>query len=149
MLDRPRQFGHLLALLRVGRRDHQRQQVAERVHGDVEDRGRGRAVPATRNSSRRSWAIASKQHTVGHRRACWYTAAHGGKSCGKKRHSAPVLTSHQSASNTSRDECSRCGASSRINVWYGATNAHSSSETSLGYAFRASLMNLTYRHRSR
>jgi hypothetical protein len=34
--------------------------------------------------------------------------------------------------NTSLEECSRCGPSSRINVRYGATKAHSSSVTSLG-----------------
>jgi magnesium chelatase family protein len=36
------------------------------------------------------------------------------------------------AMNPSRSECSRCGASSRISVRYGATNAHSSSVTSVG-----------------
>src|SRR3712207_7983519 len=43
---------------------------------------------------------------------------------------------HLSPLNTSRKSWLRCGASSRTSARYGATNAHSSSETSLGYGFR-------------
>src|SRR6185503_13726977 len=44
---------------------------------------------------------------------------------------------HRNPLNTSRSGCFRCGASSVIRVRYGATNAHSSSLTSLGYGFLA------------
>jgi len=71
-----------------------------------------------------------------HRRACWYTAAHGGRSLGMYRHGDPVRTTHRTALNTSRRSWSRCGASSRISARYGAANAHSASLTSLGYALR-------------
>jgi len=45
--------------------------------------------------------------------------------------------SKRSPLNTSRKSCSPCGASSRINLRYAATNAHSSSLTSPGYAVRS------------
>jgi len=41
-------------------------------------------------------------------------------------------TNHRSPLKSSRNEYSRCGASSFIKVRYGALNAHSSSLTSLG-----------------
>src|SRR4051795_862643 len=53
------------------------------------------------------------------------------------RHGLPVRTTQRIALNTSRRSCSRCGASSLINVRYGVTNSHSSSLTSLGYGFLA------------
>src|SRR5829696_2078315 len=46
---------------------------------------------------------------------------------------------HLSPLNTSRKSWLRCGASSRTSARYGATNAHSSSETSLGYGFRVAM----------
>ena len=95
---------------------------------------------ATRRTSRRSWAMVSKHPAASHRRACWYTACHGGKSCGRNRHGLPVLTSQRRALNTSRRGWSRCPASSRRRVRYGAANAHSSSVTSLGYGFRGVLI---------
>src|SRR5215207_5606712 len=51
----------------------------------------------------------------------------------------PVRTTHLSPLKTSLRSCSRWGASSGTSARYGATNAHSSSETSLGYCFRVSI----------
>lgn len=97
-------------------------------------------------TARRAWAMASKHPAESHRRACWYTASHGGKSCGNSRHGAPDLTSQRRALSTSRRSWTRWCASSRSRVRYGAANAHSSSVTSVGYAFRASLIPLNYDH---
>lgn len=47
----------------------------------------------------------------------------------------PGRAIHRSPLNTSRRLCSRCGASSLIRVKYGATNAPSSSLTSVEYGF--------------
>ena len=51
------------------------------------------------------------------------------------RHCPPLLVIYRLPLKTSRSEYSRCGASSRIKVRYGATKVHSSSLTSLGYGF--------------
>ncbi len=64
-------------------------------------------------------------------------SARTGRSCGSIRHDAPARTSQRSALNTSRRLCARCGASSASSARYGATSAHSSSATSLGYGFRS------------
>jgi hypothetical protein len=48
--------------------------------------------------------------------AIWETVYHGGRSWGIMRHCAPARTSQRSVLNTSRKECSRCGASSVIKV---------------------------------
>ena len=59
----------------------------------------------------------------------------GGQSCGMSRQALPERVIQRSPLKTSRKRCSRCGVSSVIKVKYGATNAHSSSLTSVGYAF--------------
>jgi hypothetical protein len=56
----------------------------------------------TRPLARRSCATGSNAPLSSHRRACWYTAAHGGKSCGRNRQEQPVLTTYRTASNSSR-----------------------------------------------
>ncbi len=86
--------------------------------------------------------MASKHPAARHRRACWYTAGHGGKSFGRYRQWAPVLTSQRTASSTARRSCFRWSASSRSRVRCGTANAHSSSVTSLGYGFRSELIPL-------
>src|SRR5919107_1769784 len=55
------------------------------------------------------------------------------------RHAEPVRRTHLSPFKTSRRSYSRWGASSRTSARYGATNIHSSSETSLGYGFRVAM----------
>src|SRR5215211_4165879 len=62
-----------------------------------------------------------------------------GRSWGMYLHADPVRTIHLSPLKTSRRSCSRWGASSLTSARYGARNAHSSSETSLGYGFRVSM----------
>ena len=58
------------------------------------------------------------------------------KLVGTMRQGAPARTIHRKALKTSRSSCRRCGASGVIRVRYGATNAHSSSVTSVGYGLR-------------
>src|SRR6266516_1484943 len=152
VLHRCGQLAHLIAILFVSRRHVQGQQRSQRIHrqmdlaatasfGSVVARSmaafgtrlqratikngrRGLRSCANRKSTRKSSTIASKTPALSHRWVCWYTAAHGGKSCGIMRHCAPVRTSQRKPLNTSRRGCSRCGASSVIKVRYGATNAH-------------------------
>src|SRR3954452_11530578 len=99
--------------------------------------GVGSRPTARRKISRRSCTIASKQPSLIQRWVCWYTNSHGGRLVGSIRHDAPARTIHRSPLKTSRNSYFRCGASSRTRARYGATNAHSSSLTSLGYGFRA------------
>src|SRR4051812_11989756 len=99
--------------------------------------GVGSRPTARRRISRRSCTIASKQPALIQRWVCWYTSSHGGRFVGSIRHAAPARTIQRSALKTSRNSYFRCGASSRTRARYGATNAHSSSLTSLGYGFRA------------
>lgn len=56
----------------------------------------------------------------------------GGRSAGMERHGAPVVTIQRRPLKTSRSERTGRGASSVINVRYGATRLHSLSLTSLG-----------------
>src|SRR5437764_5518354 len=53
------------------------------------------------------------------------------------RQGQPARINQRSALKISRKGNLRCGAFSVINVKYGAQNSHSSSLTSLGYAFRS------------
>jgi hypothetical protein len=75
------------------------------AHDDIPAGFRIKTV--TRMTWRRSWAIASKHPAASHRRACWYTAAHGGRSLGRYRQWPPVLTSQRTALKTDRRSCVR------------------------------------------
>lgn len=91
----------------------------------------GRGSPAECSAVGRALRLASACGTADVLAIC-----HSGKSCGIIRHGAPARKNQRRILKTRRRSCSRCGASSRINLGYGATNAHSSSVTSLGYESR-------------
>src|SRR5262249_2971346 len=78
----------------------------------------------------------SKQPARNQRWVCCCTAVQGGRSLGIILQGQPARINQRSPLNNSRKECVRCGASSFISVRYGTQKAHSSSLTSLGYAFR-------------
>lgn len=90
-----------------------------------------RPLPS-RISARRSAMIVLNTSAASQRRVCWETAGQGGRSVGMKRHWSPVRAMYRRPLNSSRRECLRWGASSRIKVRYGTRKAHSASETSAG-----------------
>jgi hypothetical protein len=151
LLDLLSQVSHLSPLLFIGRGDMQSQQVAQGINRHVNFTAlfafmaviagatatfRGRLQrPAIQNRGR-----GLGLSTGGQPQQRSQIVYHGGKSCGIMRQAVPARTSQRKPLNTSRNASTRCGASSRIKVKYGTTNAHSSSVTSVGYAFLSILL---------
>ncbi len=137
----PREPLDLTAILGTGRRHMQREQV-QRIDRNVQfgslfalvviartfnALGRETQCPAVDNDGAGFDGAPCSQRCV-----CWYTAAQGGRSFGIQRHGPPVFAIWRRPLNTSRKLGSRCPASSRLSVRYGAISDHSSSDTSDG-----------------
>src|SRR5919205_923509 len=141
-LDGVRQVADLRSFLLAGGGHQHRQQITVRVHRRVQlsriaALGCGGRPWTNRTNTRRSCTIASKQPAAIQRWVCWYTTGQGGSSCGSNRQGAPARTIQRRALKTSRSSYRRWPASSGSSARYGATNAHSSSVTSVGYGLRA------------